>query len=148
MTDENENVIKSGWYWTEYREFEVRELYDSDLFETPEEAVENAKSCLSEETKICVVFYTEKEINISNYMNGMVGLINESLVEMQDEDGAGPFNCTDEEEESLDRALKKAADQWQKRHKRTFVFFEYDIETMKEILVNPVKAVAEEAQSC
>lgn len=138
MTLENKEVLRDGWYWS--RDGENFEINDG-AFETVEKALNYLKSKSfsgSKPSKIYLIYGERTELKIADYLNDNVERVNEHLLnELYFEAGEdGPFYCSDEDAQSLDAALRAAADEWQRERNIKAGGLEFREESELVIMVN------------
>lgn len=142
MTDENENVIKSGWYYSK-----DGYCYDSETFATRDAAIEAARKELGASAAFFIIFGTLVQLPIKDFVGSAVeNAINNSF-DLQDLDTVSPFDdLLFDQKRDLDKMVGEACDAWQKKHKLEFAHHYFDEDTRQKI--DPVTAAANEAQSC
>jgi len=135
MTLENKEELHDGWYWS--RDGENIEINDG-AFETVEKALNYIKSQSfsgSKPAKIYLIYGEKIELKISTYFNDTIERVNEHLLnELYFEAGEdGPFYCSDEDAQSLDAALRAAADKWQRERNIKASCLEFREESIRRI---------------
>lgn len=141
MTNNNKEVLRDGWYWSRDGEnFEINE----GAFETVEKALNYLKSKSfsgSKPSKIYLIYGERTELKIADYLNDNVERVNEHLLnELYFEAGEdGPFYCSDEDAQSLDAALKAAADKWQRERNIKASYIKFIDESVRRIPLEPAK---------
>lgn len=138
MSEENKKKLREGWYWG--IDGEIIEINGAP-FKTVEEALDCLKSqYFTEFTDIdkqqsYLIFGEEYALRIADYLDDNVERLNDDLYEFHDNGGEGPFYCSEGEAQSLDAALKAAADKWQREHniKASYVNFREESKQMIEM---------------
>ena len=142
MTNENENVIESGWHWST-NSF----CYDSETFATQDAAIKAARKELGASAAFFIIFGKLVRLNIKDFVGSPAeNAINNSLhLSVLDRDS--PFDDIPLDAiHDLDKMVGEACDAWQKKHKLEFAHHYFDEDTRQKI--DPVTAAANEAQSC
>ena len=138
MTNNNKEALREGWYLSfDYENIEINE----GAFETVEKALNYIKSKSFSGSKIFLIYGERIEIKLADYLNDNVERVNEYLRnELNFEAGEdGPFYCSDEDAQSLDAALKAAADKWQRDNDIRPVYVKYRKDTIQTIPLEPAK---------
>ena len=142
MTNENENVIESGWHWST-NSF----CYDSETFATQDAAIKAARKELGASAAFFIIFGKLVRLNIKDFVGSAAeNAINNSF-DLQDLDTVSPFDyLLFDQKRDLDKMVGEACDAWQRKHKLEFAHHYFDEDTRQKI--DPVTAAANEAQSC
>ena len=138
MTNTNKEALRDGWYLSfDYENIEINE----GAFETVEKALNYIKSKSFSGSKIFLIYGERIELNIADYLNDNVERVNEYLRnELYFEAGEdGPFYCSDEDAQSLDAALKEAADKWQRERNIKASYIKFIDESVRRIPLEPAK---------
>lgn len=138
MTDENENVIKSGWYYSK-----DGYCYDSETFATRDAAIEAARKELGASAAFFIIFGTLVQLPIKDFVGSAVENANSNSFDELSDDTIFD-DVTFDQERDLDKMVSKACDEWQKKHKLEFAHFIFDEDTRQKI--EPLTAAANEAQ--
>lgn len=138
MTNNNKEALRDGWYLS----FDDENIERNEgAFETVEKALNYIKSKSFSVSKIFLIYGERIELNIADYLNDNVERINEYLRnELDFEAGEdGPFYCSDEDAQSLDAALKAAADKWQRERNIKASYIKFIDESTRRIPLEPAK---------
>lgn len=140
MTNENENVIDSGWYYSK-----DGECYDSEAFATQDAAIKAARKELGASAAFFIIFGQLVRLNIKDFVGSAVeNAINNSF-DLQDLDTVSPFDdLSFDQKRDLDKMVGEACDAWQNKYKLEFSHYYFAEDTRQKI--DPVTAAANEAQ--
>ena len=142
MTNENENVIESGWRWST-----DRFCYDSDVFATRDAVIEDAHKKIGTKVPFYIIFCELVQLNIKDFIGSAVETAINNSLHLSDLDRDSPFDDIPLDAiHDLDKMVGEACDAWQKKHKLEFAHHYFDEDTRQKI--DPVTAAANEAQSC
>ena len=134
MADENKEKLREGWYWG----WDGKDFFVNDgAFPTPSAVVDFVNTIpfqgAEKPAQIYLVYGEEIALKIADYLYDIVERVNEELFDMRDEGGDGPFYCSRDEEMSLDKILKAAADKWQKDNDIRPVYVKYRKDTIQTV---------------
>ncbi len=135
MTNENEKVIESGWYWST-----DGICFDSGAFATRDAAIKAARKALSNEDYFFVIFGKLVRINIKEFVGSMVENANVNSFDQLSTDEIFD-DVTFDQKRDLDKLVGKACDAWQKKYKLEFSHYYFDKNKCQKI--EPVTAAAE-----
>lgn len=138
MTNTNKEALRDGWYLSfDYENIEINE----GAFETVEKALNYIKSKSFSGSKIFLIYGERIEIKLADYFDDTVERVNEYLLNDLDFEAGedGPFYCSDEDAQSLDAALKAAADKWQRERNIKASYIKFIDESIRRIPLEPAK---------
>lgn len=138
MTNNNKEALGDGWYLSfDSENIEINE----GAFETVEKALNYIKSKSFSGSKIFLIYGERIEIKLADYFDDTVERVNEYLLNDLDFEAGedGPFYCSDEDAQSLDAALKAAADKWQRERNIKASYIKFIDESIRRIQLEPAE---------
>ena len=138
MTNNNKEALGDGWYLSfDSENIEINE----GAFETVEKALNYIKSKSFSGSKIFLIYGERIEIKLADYFDDTVERVNEYLLNDLDFEAGedGPFYCSDEDAQSLDAALKAAADKWQRERNIKSSYIKFIDESIRRIQLEPAE---------